>query len=221
MSSSILIIESDTLLRTAIASALRAIFGEQAGILECDDCEAARRLVEGHGDISMVLCGRDELTHDHWSKLLGISNGLKMPVLLFSAADHYELFTKALSFVANGYVSNLERVNALLELLFERARGRTTTTERKASLELDSELPYRQGAAHRHIRPGLLSARQTEVLRLVKSGYSNKEIANALRISEGTVKVQLKNIFRVLGVRNRTEAAILADRQNGGPEAAL
>lgn len=52
-----------------------------------------------------------------------------------------------------------------------------------------------------------LTERQREVLGLVAAGNSNKEIARALKISEGTVKVHIHASFRALGVHNRVKAA--------------
>lgn len=49
-----------------------------------------------------------------------------------------------------------------------------------------------------------LGPRQTEVLQLIANGYTNKQIADALNISENTVKTHLKLIFRKLGVNKRT-----------------
>ncbi|MEO5340768.1 MAG: AAA family ATPase [Magnetococcus sp. MYC-9] len=69
-----------------------------------------------------------------------------------------------------------------------------------------------------------LTERQREILHLVQAGKANKEVANQLGISEGTVKQHLVTIFRHLGVRNRTMAAnlgLLSDRrtrpETGGP----
>ena len=50
----------------------------------------------------------------------------------------------------------------------------------------------------------MLTPRQCDVLRLLGKGQANKEIARALDISEGTVKIHLAAIFRLLDVRNRT-----------------
>jgi len=55
-----------------------------------------------------------------------------------------------------------------------------------------------------------LSEREREILHLVASGASNKEIASALFISTNTVKVHLRNIFSKIGATSRTEAAMLA-----------
>jgi DNA-binding NarL/FixJ family response regulator len=57
-----------------------------------------------------------------------------------------------------------------------------------------------------------LTARQRQIAELLAVGKSNKEIARALSIEEGTVKIHVKAILRALGVRNRTEAVLVAAR---------
>lgn len=58
-----------------------------------------------------------------------------------------------------------------------------------------------------------LTKRQGGVLSLVSLGYSNRGIAEALEMRENTVKAHVKQIMRRLDVENRTQAALLADRQ--------
>jgi DNA-binding NarL/FixJ family response regulator len=58
--------------------------------------------------------------------------------------------------------------------------------------------------------PDALSRRETEVLRLMAGGYNNREIADALGSSEGTVKNHVSNILSKLGVRDRTRAVLKA-----------
>lgn len=55
-----------------------------------------------------------------------------------------------------------------------------------------------------------VSERELDVLRLLVKGSSNKEIASTLRITEGTVKNHLTNVFEKLGVTDRTQAALRA-----------
>lgn len=55
-----------------------------------------------------------------------------------------------------------------------------------------------------------LTSREMEVLRLIVKGMSNKEIAQALSIAEGTVKIHVNNVLGKLGVNDRTKAATTA-----------
>ena len=64
--------------------------------------------------------------------------------------------------------------------------------------------------ADRHATGSGLSAREEEVLRLVAEGLANKQIATSLGISERTVKAHLGNVFREIGVVDRTSAALWA-----------
>jgi two-component system NarL family response regulator len=57
--------------------------------------------------------------------------------------------------------------------------------------------------------PGL-TARELDVLRLIVSGNSNKEIGEGLHISEATVKTHINNILSKLGVTDRTQATTTA-----------
>jgi DNA-binding NarL/FixJ family response regulator len=57
-----------------------------------------------------------------------------------------------------------------------------------------------------------LTKRENEVFGLLAEGQTNREIAQALVISEVTAKVHVRNVLRKLGVRNRTEAALMAAR---------
>lgn len=59
-----------------------------------------------------------------------------------------------------------------------------------------------------------LTARETEILKLVARGKSNKDIADELVLSIHTVKNHLKNILQKLCVEDRTQAAILAIKEN-------
>jgi DNA-binding NarL/FixJ family response regulator len=55
-----------------------------------------------------------------------------------------------------------------------------------------------------------LSGRETEVLRLITEGFTNKEIAQILKVSHHTIKSHVVHIFNKLGISDRTQAAVWA-----------
>jgi DNA-binding NarL/FixJ family response regulator len=60
-----------------------------------------------------------------------------------------------------------------------------------------------------------LSPRERSILDFIGQGQSNKEIARALNVAEGTVKIHLAALFRVLGATNRAHAAALGKQLIG------
>jgi DNA-binding CsgD family transcriptional regulator len=88
--------------------------------------------------------------------------------------------------------------------------GWLATAARRHGVRLDDRGAGATGAARREAaadRPYGLTARELEVLRLVTDGRSNRQIADALGISENTAGVHVSNILGKLGVVSRTEAA--------------
>lgn len=132
-------------------------------------------------------------------------------------ADHYELepLAEALRLSVNGYLSKSISSQALIKALELVALGEgifpssvlaQLGNSREAPpllLEAPEERPFRQSAS-------ILSERETQILRGLVEGQSNKTIARALDIMEATVKVHVKAILRKIGVQNRTQAAIWA-----------
>lgn len=231
MARKILVVEGDSLVRRAIATVLGILFDEQLSVIDAEHCDAAAEMLVNQSDVDLLLCGQHTVGDGQWGHLLSAAQSLRLPVLIFPVADEYDVFIKALGFGVKGYFSGKERLNVLLEALLAAACGsrpqgafglpdsahalqRPAPGDGQPPLQhIAHDLGASPAAPERFAPPRLLSARQAEVLHLLKSGHSNKEIAKELGISEGTVKVQMKNIFRALGVRNRTEAAILASRQ--------
>jgi DNA-binding NarL/FixJ family response regulator len=93
------------------------------------------------------------------------------------------------------------------------ANARIAHRAAAAVASLDRDLALRYGIAPSPSEPsaaGDLSPREREVLNLLTEGLTNREIGRRLFISEATAKLHVRRICIKLGVRTRTEAALLA-----------
>ncbi len=61
---------------------------------------------------------------------------------------------------------------------------------------------------------GALTSRESDVLKRVARGLSNKEIGRELGLAEITIKLHMRNVFRKIGARSRSEAAVMASKAN-------
>jgi two-component system nitrate/nitrite response regulator NarL len=125
-------------------------------------------------------------------------------VFLTAAATDKEIVT-AVARGAKGVLHKEVAPDELVQCIREVAHGRQWFSE--AATELISN--YRARAATLKHVVDQLTNREQDVMRLVSTGLSNKEIARKLKISEGTIKLHLHNIYRKVGVRNRTELTVL------------
>lgn len=130
-------------------------------------------------------------------------------VLVLTTFDDDEYVSQAMRFGAKGYLlkdTPSEELAAAIRAvhqgythlgpgLFEKALNSTA--------KLNSVQPY-------PVELALLSPRELEVLRLIASGCSNREIAQTLHISERTVKNHVTSILSRLNLRDRTQAALFA-----------
>ena len=85
--------------------------------------------------------------------------------------------------------------------------SRAILTVAKGGLYLDSEVA--QAVGEKDFLPEAISAREREVLLLAARGFSSKEVAGQLYISERTVQTHLASIYDKLGARNKTESLLL------------
>ena len=132
------------------------------------------------------------------------------PDVLFSGYDNPTYVARAVALGASGYVLKSDAGDRLIESIQTAALGGTTWTReelRRVSgalatpkLNTESEVP--------------LTNRESEVLKHLSNGLTNKEIAIALDISYETVKEHVQHILRKIGVTDRTQAAVWAVRQN-------
>jgi DNA-binding NarL/FixJ family response regulator len=110
---------------------------------------------------------------------------------------------------AVGYLLKDAPIDRLVEAIQAAARGESVLQPSVASKVL-AELSRLAGAAPATGELAKLSERERDVLRLIARGASNKEIAAALFLAEGTVKNHVTNILTKLEVDDRTQAALRA-----------
>jgi DNA-binding NarL/FixJ family response regulator len=130
--------------------------------------------------------------------------GLSTPVLLLTTFDDHQLVMQAMLHGARGYLLK----DVALEQLLDAVRSVASGGNLWQPAMTQRILQHRSGDV-----PGdseALSGKELEVLRLLAAGFSNKEIAQSVFKSEGTVKNQVSAILAKLGVRDRTKAVLKA-----------
>jgi len=129
-------------------------------------------------------------------------------VLVLSASGEHSDVLEAVKAGASGYLVKSASAPELVAAVRRTAAGDTVFTPGLAGLVLGEY--RRMAAAPEEVQAPKLTDRETEILRLMAGGYSNKEIANSLGVAEGTVKNHVSNILSKLGVRDRTRAVLKA-----------
>ena len=132
-----------------------------------------------------------------------------LPIVMFSAYDNPTYVARAVALGAAGFVLKSDSKEKLVETIEAAAEGksawsrdelrRVTGALATPRLASDVEVP--------------LTQRESEVLRQLAFGLTNKEIAQALNISYETVKEHVQHILRKIGVSDRTQAAVWAVRK--------
>jgi RNA polymerase sigma factor (sigma-70 family) len=132
-------------------------------------------------------------------------------VVMISAHDQPELVRRCMQGGALGYIRKDAEPLELLRLVRRAVDGKTALSGDMALRVAES---LRRDPDERAFDEGMaaLSPRQREVVALIAEGHSNREIADALCISEGTVKNYVTRILEVMGVTDRTKLAVLLVR---------
>lgn len=208
MSTRVLIVDDHEVVRVG----LKQVFKE-SGIEVCGEAATAAealKLVESskpdvvlldirmEGGDGLNTLGRIKLDHQD------------LPILLFSTYDNPTYVARAVALGAAGYVVKDSSRERLIECVETAARGESAWTREELRrvtgalatprLSGDIEVP--------------LTQRESEVLRQMALGLTNKEIAKTLGISYETVKEHVQHILRKIGVSDRTQAAVWAVRKN-------
>jgi DNA-binding NarL/FixJ family response regulator len=127
-------------------------------------------------------------------------------VILTSFSDSDRILA-ALDVGAVGYLLKDTEPEVLLDGVRAAARGESPLHPRAARELLAAR--RRPGG----VAPADLTPRESEVLVMVRQGLANKQIARALGISQATVKAHLTSVFQRIGVTDRVQAAVWAERR--------
>ena len=201
----ILVADEQALFRTGLLHVVGEV-DEHPQIFEADSYQEALAQARKHGPFDLILLG---LTQPDGA-MYGVFSGVaalgeicpEASIVVLSTSEDPADVDRALTQGARGYVLKSARAEVLQHVL---------------SLVMAGEIYVPPIVMARRLeRPagsfGKLTPREREVLERLVHGLSNKAIAQALSIGEGTVKVHLKAVLRKLDVVNRTQAAILALR---------
>jgi DNA-binding NarL/FixJ family response regulator len=130
-------------------------------------------------------------------------------VVMLTASDSDDSLFKASEAGASGYLHKSLKADEFIEMLQGLEHGQAAMT-RQTTARLLAGLAR---AAHTPVpAPDALTGQELRLIQYLAEGLSNKAIAQAMAVSENTVKYHLKNILQKLGLHNRTEAAAYAIR---------
>lgn len=192
----ILVVDDHPLYREGMVSALRARL-PGLEVLGAGSAEEGLQVLESHPDTDVVLIDLRLPGMDGFGALAAYA--ARFPTVsrvLISGQDGGEIVRRAFDAGASGFIPKSMAVDEVAAAIRRVLDGGVFVPETR-------EAPPAAGA---------LTLRQLEALRLLGEGYTNKEIARALDITERTAKAHVAAIFEILGTDNRTQAVLAAQR---------
>lgn len=172
-----------------------------------DGAEAITVVADAQPDVVLMDLQMPEVDGVEATRRIVAADGEVAVVILTSFGDR-ERIVGALDAGAVGYLLKDAEPEDLLDGIRAAARGESPLHPRAAR-----ELLAARSSPTARPSTVELTPRESEVLRLVRQGLANKQIARRLGISERTVKAHLTSTFQRIGVVDRTQAALWAERQ--------
>lgn len=198
----ILIVDDHALFRDGLSHVLNAL-EKKLSILEASDYERALIHVAENIDLDLVLLDLNMPGKDGFSALDTIAEHYPaLPIIIISASNQQKDIQRALDAGAMGYIpkdtTSAIMLNAIRLVLSGGVYAPQNNTQNisQAKDQISANL----------------TPRQIQVLALLTQGLSNKEIARQMSLAEGTVKMHITSILKGLGVNNRTQAAMVAEK---------
>lgn len=202
----ILIVDDHALFRDGLRHVLDGI-GEQVSIFEASSCDSAMEYVQTIHDLDLVLLDLNMPGKNGFTVLDTFTKDYPaLTVVILSASSQAGDIRRALDAGAMGYILKDTTSAVLLSALQLILSGGIYVPPSMAqqypenSLQGDSNIP-------------VLTPRQLQVLELLALGYSNKVIASNMSLAEATIKMHVTAIMKNLGVSNRTQAVIVAEKR--------
>lgn len=202
----VMLAEDQTLVRQGLCS-----------LLELSDCtEVVGEVTDGSEVLSGVTrWDPDVILMDiRMPKMDGIEAlhalrdaGRQPPCIILTTFDDHELVLQGLQAGARGYLLKDVTLDSLVNAIRTVHEGDTLIQPGLTERVLKG---LGRSHAEEPVPVESLTTKEIEVLRLMAGGYSNREIAQAIHKSEGTVKNQVSSILDKLGVRDRTRAVLRA-----------
>ena len=177
--------------------------------------EGLKQLLEMYDDIKVVGEAGDgfeclnlaDKTHPDVILLdINMPNLDGLQVIVLTIHNEIEYLIKAIDFNCDGYILKDSDFDTLKNAIMTVYEGQTYIEPTLVPL-LNVRLAERDLMKDKSKE---LTRREVEVLKMIASGSSNKEIASTLSISERTVKNHVSNIFKKIDVSDRTQAAVFA-----------
>lgn len=212
----VLLADDHALFRAGFRLVLHGLLGEATEVLEAADFPETVNVLRTTDKVDLVFC---DLYMGDVDRFVGLTNVIRYsggaPVIVLSASEQAQDVRYSIRAGARAYVFKHEDLEVLRHVVELVIAGRVYAPVEALGAAPPPSILARGGEdGLSAIQPMIadLSDRQRMIVSLLGKGLSNKEIARALSIAEGTVKSQLRAIYRRLGVRNRTEAALLLNR---------
>ncbi|MHC1479668.1 response regulator [Frateuria aurantia] len=208
MTISVCLVDDQNLVRQGIRSLLE-LAGDVVVVAECvDGIDAVAQIPRVRPDVVLLDLRMPNMSGIEVLQALATRGDLP-PTIILTTFDDDQLVLQGLKAGAKGYLLKDVSLQQLVEAVRVVADGGSLVAP-MVTQRLRAGVGRMQNQFTSLEQPDPLTDRETEILRLLSGGYSNKEIANSLRVAEGTVKNHVSNILSKLGVRDRTRAVLKA-----------